>query len=535
MSLRHATTCHYHSLVQRKLEFSLTFAKLAALIICLAGAGSAQQTTTSQAPFDAAAYRVGERLTYNVNYSQFISAAHVELFVAGRDNFFGREGIQLRAHVETNGVVNVALLSINNDYTSYVFPDSGLPYRSQRVVRQAGRTSEASVDYNQPAGTDALTAQLRVGEFAGTLDLLSAVYRLRAMPLATGSSYLMSVRNGDEEYQAQIKVSGRELIKTNVGSFNAIATRVNVKKGEDYDIRAYFSDDQWHVPVLITARYKGADIQVELAASALTAPARTSQTRGAVEPGTPLPVPTPTPSSTRSAADPVNVQASATILDLPFKIGEQLNYRVYLGAANVQVGTITFEVKSRGRYFNRNGLMFSASAQTGGPAAIAVKDQITSYVDPSTLLPFRTQLNLSEGKYHEARNYNLDQDRGAATSEGTRERIEVPVGTHDLISALYAIRTFDLTVQRSNAISIMAIHRPRTLTVKAARRETIELNGQKISAIVLELRTDDPEPDRLQVRIWVGDDARHLPLRITAVTDLGPVRADLVILPTTAR
>src|SRR5256886_5636394 len=309
MSLRHATTCHYHSLVHKKLKLSLSLTRLTGLLICLCGIVAAQQTEANQSPFNANSYRVGERLTYNVNYSQFVSAAHVEMLVAGRDTFFGREGIQLRAHVEPNGVVTVALLSTNNDYTSYVFPDSGLPYRSQQVVRQAGRTSEASVDYNQPAGTDALPAQLRVGESAGILDLLSAVYRVRAMPLATGSSYLMSVRNGDQDYQAQIKVSGREMIKTNVGSFNAIATRVNLKKGkgEDYDIRAYFSDDEWHVPALITARYNGADIQVELSASALTAPARTSQTRGAIQPGLPPPVATPTPSGTPGSANPVNI------------------------------------------------------------------------------------------------------------------------------------------------------------------------------------------------------------------------------------
>jgi hypothetical protein len=520
--------------VQQKLKVSLNLAGLTALLLCLACTAAAQQIEANPNPFNANAYRVGERLTYNVNYSQFVSAAHVEVLVAGRDNFFGREGIQLRAHVETNGVVNVALWSINNDYTTYIFPDSGLPYRSQQVVRQAGRTSQASVDYNQPAGTDALPAELRQGESAGTLDLLSAVYRVRAMPLATGSSYLMSVRSGDQDYQAQIKVSGRQMIKTNVGSFNAIATRVNVKKGEDYDIRAYFSDDEWHVPVLITARYNGADIQVELSASALTAPARTSQTRGAIQPGLPPPVATPTP-GTRGSANPVNIQTSATMLDLPFKVGEQLNYRVYLGDAKVQVGTMTFEVKSRGRYFNRDGLIVSASAQTGGPAAIAIKDQVTSYVDPATLLPFRTELNISEGKHRDVHTYNLDQDRGTATSETPKERVEVPVGTHDLISALYAIRTFDLTIQKSNAISMMATHRPLALLVKAARRETIELNGQKISAIVLELRTDDPQPDRLQIRIWIGDDARRLPLRLTAVTDLGPVRADLVILPAAAR
>src|SRR5205814_4811003 len=100
MGLRHPTTYHYHSLVQRKLKFSLTFATLAALFICLAVPGHAQQIAANQSPFNANAYRVGERLTYNVNYSQFVSAAHVEMLVAGRGTFFDREGIQLRAHVE---------------------------------------------------------------------------------------------------------------------------------------------------------------------------------------------------------------------------------------------------------------------------------------------------------------------------------------------------------------------------------------------------------------------------------------------------
>src|ERR1043166_2486072 len=148
MGLRHASSSHYHSAVQRKLRSPLILAQIAALIICLTTTGSAQQPSAVDVPFNINAYRVGERLTYNVDYSRFISAAHIELFVAGRDKFFGHEGIQLKAHVETKGVINVALLSINNDYTTYVFPDSGLPYRAQHVVRQAGRTTEASVDYN---------------------------------------------------------------------------------------------------------------------------------------------------------------------------------------------------------------------------------------------------------------------------------------------------------------------------------------------------------------------------------------------------
>ncbi len=515
MSLRHATSCPYHAEVQRILRSPLTIAQLAALIICLTTAGSAQKAPPAEAPFNLNAYRIGERLTYNVNYSKFVSAAHIELVVAGRDKFFGHEGIQLKAHVETKGVVNVALLSINNDYTTYVFPESGLPYRAQHVVRQSGRTTEASVDYDQTAAP----ARLNSGETSGTLDLLSAVYRVRAMPLAPGASYYTTVKNESEEYRAQIKVDGREMIKTSVGSFDAIATHVNMKSGPDYDITAYFSDDEWHIPILVNARYRGSDIQIELAASVVTPPQRTTPARTVVVPTTPTP--TPAPNTTQNLAP----------LDLPFKVGEQLNYRVYLGKSATPIGSLNFEIKTRGRFFNRDGLQIIGSVQTDAGAPIAIKDQITTYVDPTTLLPFRTEINFAEARWRHTKNYNIDQDRGAATTEAPRERVEIPVGTHDLVSAFYALRTFDLTPKKSDSISAMAIHRPRTLTVTTLQREMLDLGGQKIAAIMLQLTSDEPQRDRLQIRIWVGDDARHLPLRIAAVTDLGAVHADLIVVP----
>jgi hypothetical protein len=221
--------------------------------------------------------------------------------------------------------------------------------------------------------------------------------------------------------------------------------------------------------------------------------------------------------------------------DIPFKIGEQLSYQVYLSSSPQPMGTITFTLKARGRYFNRDGLLFSVTAQTTGPGSrvFPVNDQVNSYIDPDTFLPFRTELNLAEGKYRSNKAYNLDQNRGAAVAD-SKERIDIPVGTHDLISAFYSIRTFDLRPPKQNAISIMATSQPRTLLVKSQRRETIELAGQKIDAIMLTLTTDDTQGDKMQIRIWVGDDARHLPLRIMAVTPLGPVRADLSIAPVTS-
>jgi hypothetical protein len=527
--------------VPGKLKISLKLAHLTALLVSLTCTVIAQQKSeATQAPFNAAAYRVGERLTYNISFSQFVSAAHVELLVAARGTFFNRDGIQLRAHIETNGIVNAALFAVNNDYTTYIDPGSGLPYRAQRVVREAGRTSEVSSNYNQPAGTDAIPPQLRSGEFPGTYDLISAVYRVRAMPLADGSSYFITVRNEAEEYRAEVKVTGRQLIKTNVGSFNAIVTRLNVKNSHDYNIRVYFSDDERHVPVLISAKHPSGEIRAELAGSELTVPAtappgpRTiaSPPRAAPQDSI-VPINPSGPRSSVASASPAGEIAGSS-LDLPFKIGEQLNYQIYLAGGAQPIGSITLAVRARGRYFNRDGLQLSATAQTSaaGARVFFVNDQINSYVDPTTLLPFRTEFHMTEGKHRTNQSYSLDQDRGAAVTD-KRERIEIPVGTHDLLSLLYAIRTFDLSPRKQNAISILATKRPRTLLVNSLRRETIEIGGQKISTILLTLTTDDPQSDRMQLRMWVGDDARHLPLRIAAVTELGPVRADLIIVPVT--
>jgi hypothetical protein len=506
--------------VHRKLAFSLIPLCLAALIVAVAGVFAQEKPEATSAPFDPAVYRVGERLTYNVSFAQFVSAGHIELFVAGRGRYFDRDGIQLQAHVETSGVVNVALLSLNNDYTTYVDAATGLPYRSQQVVREAGRTTEASSEYNQPAGTDAIPAK-RAGEFTGTFDLLSAIYRLRAMPLTIGSAHSFTIRTESQDYQAEVRVVGHSMIKTNVGSFNALVAKVRMSGSPIYNIVVYLSDDEWHVPVLVTGRHDDGEIRAELAASEL-APAAPTVTP------TPAPV-APNPTTTRvTTPDPST--NSGPPLNLPFRVGEQLNYQVYLGNDTQPVGSLTFAVTSRGRYFNRDGLLFTVTAQTNGAGGrlFFVNDKILSYVDPETLLPFRTEMNLAEGKWRNTRVYTVDQDRGAVTTDKNK-RIEIPVGTHDLISAFYALRTFDLTPKRQNAISILAISQPRTLLVTSQQRETIEINGQQIPALLLTLSTEDTEKNRLQIRVWVGDDGRHLPLRIAAVTPLGAVHADLVI------
>ena len=507
------------------------------------------------ASFSPSPYTVGERLTYNVSFSNFPTAAHIELLVAERGTYFNHEGVQLRAHVETTGVVSAALFSINNDYTSYVDPNTGQPFRTQQVVREGGRVADTSSQYNQPLGASAIPAKLRTGEFPGTYDFISAVYRLRALPLTPGSTYYFTVRTDREQYEAELKVTGSEVVKTSVGSFESVVTRLRFPKDSEvnkYQIRIYFSDDERHVPVLVTARHSAGEIRAELASSTLQsgpAPDNTgTQPTNITEiPGTPQQpskvVPAAggipgIPSATRPNTNPNGTSAapssSAFPSGLPFSAGEQLNFNVFVGSNPQPLGTVSYQIRPRAQYFGHDGILFTVKARTTNAAQkiFYADDQINSYVDPQTLLPFRTELALREGARRLNQTLTFDQERGSTTTDkGTR--IEIPVGTHDVLSVLYALRSFNLTPPKRNAVSLLVENRPRTFFITALQREVIQLGSQKINAVQLSLTTDDQQGDKYALRLWVSEDRRRLPLRITATTRLGPLRADLAIIPVT--
>lgn len=508
----------------------LTIITAAVVLLAVASPTAAQsKDEIGDIPFSRAPYQVGEQLTYHITFSNFIDAAHVELLVAERGTFFARDALQLRAHIETTGVVNAALYSINNDYTSYIDPESGIPFRTQQVIREGGRISDTSSEYNQPFGTSAIPPRLRIGEFPGIYDLLSALYRLRALPLAQGAQYYFTVRTELDQFNAELKVSGRALMKTNVGSFNTIVTEVRVPKdsqANNYRIQIYFSDDERHVPVLITARHPSGEIRAELAGSQFIVPTQPTTT-------TTAPITTP-PITISNSGD----QTSGSPLpgELPFKAGEQLNFNVTVGQSAQVVATASYQVRARAKYFNRDGLLLALKAQTVAAAApiFFANDQINSYVDPNTLLPFRTELNLIEGRRRISQILTIDQDRGnAVTDNGVS--IEIPVGTHDYVSVLYALRSFNLTPPKRNAVTILVNNRPLTLAIQALKRETIQLGGQQVPSVQLSLTTDDPQPDKYALRLWVSDDRRRLPLRVTARTEIGEVRADLAIIPVSSQ
>jgi Protein of unknown function (DUF3108) len=140
-------------------------------------------------------------------------------------------------------------------------------------------------------------------------------------------------------------------------------------------------------------------------------------------------------------------------------------------------------------------------------------------------------MNLQEGGRRLNETLTLNQETGTATSD-KGGRIEMPVGTHDYLSFFYALRTLNLNPTKKSVLSMLVERKPKTLFVDVVKRESVQLGDRKIPAIALSITTDDPDPDKYKLRMWVSDDRRRLPLRFTCTTKLGGLRADLAILPT---
>jgi hypothetical protein len=138
---------------------------------------------------------------------------------------------------------------------------------------------------------------------------------------------------------------------------------------------------------------------------------------------------------------------------------------------------------------------------------------------------------LREGKRQARWVVSSDQNGGVALfDDGTR--VDIPVGTHDLLSVFYALRSLDLSPGKRTGVSLIVNKRPRQLSVVPVRRATIMLGATQVNAVEVALSTSDPKTSILNLRVWISTDRRALPLRITADTPLGPVRADLAIIPT---
>ncbi|MBC7901175.1 MAG: DUF3108 domain-containing protein [Saprospiraceae bacterium] len=455
-------------------------------------------------------FRVGEKLVYSVSFERFSDVAFVETDVVSRGLLGGKDAIEIHSKIKTFDLVSAAYHLVDETRITFAAVDSGLPLYTSRTQNYSGLPKETISSY--------LTVP------TSTYDLLTMFYRIRQ---SGGSGEMPLIENG-KSYNVAFQSTANERVKTGAGEFDTVVTLVQ----SDYlseigvkDLRINISTDEARVPVMI--RLKTA--KGEFKASVSSIQMNVSQPPIVMLP-TPMSTPTPRPAATPAPTPTPYIENQPLARELSFPLGESLEYQIT--TAGRPLAAFTLQARERKLFLGADSLLLDAvvtKSEPGNPL-FTVNDFVRAQVDPETLGP--QQINIKFTGALAGYNQTAQFDRLTSyVAFGAADRVEVPVGTHSIISLLYAIRSFNLKPSKDTTnpvndtrVAVFWENRPYVFTLRPAFADLITQQGETVSAQLVTVKTGNLQLDQLNIKIWLSNDELRLPLRISA----GIYQADLV-------
>lgn len=203
-------------------------------------------------------FKAGEYLKYSLHYG-IIRGGEAVLEVRDKiDNDKKVNNLYLNA--VTIGFANT-LYNVNDTYQSFTNPDTDLPYRSIRDIREGSYKHYSEQTFDHWTRSDSTivftTKKGKVLSPKNSNDILSALYYLRNMligkKIKIGDTLVVQTYFTDEVYTMRVRFMGYETISTKVGriqcmKFLPVVITGRVFKKKD-DMLFWLSNDNNFIPV----------------------------------------------------------------------------------------------------------------------------------------------------------------------------------------------------------------------------------------------------------------------------------------------
>lgn len=252
---------------------------------------------------------------------------------------------------------------------------------------------------------------------------------------------------------------------------------------------------------------------------------------------------TPTPYTKRFAATSVvalalcviaSSQESKPLRSVPneaFGFGERLEYSVgykfiTAGYAVFQVGKEPIVTNDRQCY----DIRFDVASLSSLEFLYKVRDRYRTMVDIDGLFPWRFEQTIREGGYSKDFAAKFDQvGNRAITTEGV---FKIPPFVHDIVSALYHVRTYDLrNMKKGDIIKMQNFFDREThdLQIVVLGRQKIEVEAGTFNTVVIEpvIKKGGLFKSEGRILIWLSDDDRKIPIKVSSKILIGTVDAEL--------
>ncbi len=245
---------------------------------------------------------------------------------------------------------------------------------------------------------------------------------------------------------------------------------------------------------------------------------------------TPAAANTPKPTPAPTAAPKSYIENVPLPPELSFVLGETLEYG--LTAGGQPVAKFVLQAAERKEFLKKDSLLLTATVTEAAPGSrlLLLGDQVKAYVNPETLGPRKLDINLTGTLGNFSQSVSFDERSNLITFKGTNQ-IEAPVGTHNILSLLYAIRSFNLKPSKDTSnpindtrVAVFWDTKPYIFTLRPAVADSITIRGEKVSSQLISISTGNPQLDALNIKVWLSNDPRRVPLRFS----LGRYQAELL-------
>ena len=215
-----------------------------------------------------------------------------------------------------------------------------------------------------------------------------------------------------------------------------------------------------------------------------------------------------------------------------FGFGEKLNFEVgykfiTAGYAVMQIGSKQETVSGRPCY----NVRFDVKTTSSFDKVFPVRDRYQSYLDVDGIFPWRFEQSVREGKYSKDFSAIIDQRANQArTTEGT---FKVSPYVHDILSALYYVRTLDLSsMKKGQSIQLQNFYGKKThdLKIRILGREKVEVEAGEFDCIVVEPMVVEGGLFKNEGRIvvYLTADYRKIPVKVSTKVLIGSIDGELV-------
>lgn len=227
------------------------------------GASSPATPARPAGPEKVVPFRAGEALTYDVSWSEYLTAGSATFTVRDKRASYGSTAYYVIAEGRPTTLMS-KLYAVYYKADSLVDAYTLFPQRGSVFSQESGRQRMKETRFDQSRRTATFqmkTATTMVQEQAlpgPTHDGLSALTAMRTLQFAPGASSSFAVSDSGHLYRVTLNVTGKESVQTGLGPVPAwkVVPAIRDDKGQvvGRGLAVWISDDARRLPLKIEAQ-----------------------------------------------------------------------------------------------------------------------------------------------------------------------------------------------------------------------------------------------------------------------------------------